>query len=128
MNIGGEDKEITPEMVDIRISSKEGFNVGMENNSFIILNTELTAELIEEGIAREMISKVQQLRKNKDYDIVDRIKVYYYSDDEFTLAIKNNEEYIKSETLAIEFINEKKSVDVYSLNDHEVYIEIEKIN
>ena len=126
--LGDEEKEITSEMVDIRISSKEGFNVGMENNNFIILNTELTTELIEEGIAREMISKVQQLRKNKDFDIVDRIKVYYSSDDEFTKALRNNEEYIKSETLAVELINEKTTDESYNLNDHEVFIAIKKIN
>ncbi|MBQ4060790.1 MAG: class I tRNA ligase family protein, partial [Bacilli bacterium] len=126
--LGDEEKEITSEMVDIRISSKEGFNVGMENNNFIILNTELTTELIEEGITREMISKVQQLRKNKDFDIVDRIKVYYSSDDEFTKALRNNEEYIKSETLAVELINEKTTDESYNLNDHEVFIAIKKIN
>ncbi len=128
MNIGGENKEITTDMVDIRISSKEGFNVGMENNNFIILNTELTNELIEEGIAREMISKVQQLRKNKDFDIVDRIKVYYSSDAEFVKALENNIEYVKSETLAVELINEKTTDDVYNLNDHEVFIKIERVN
>jgi len=127
MNIGGEDKVITSDMIDIRISSKEGFNVGMENNNFIILNTELTPALIEEGIAREMVSKVQQIRKNKDFDIVDRIKVYYYSDEEFVNAIKNNEDYIKNETLATELINTKNNEESYNLNDHEVFINIEKI-
>ncbi len=47
--------DITPDMVDVRIESKEGFNVGMENNKFIILNTELTRELILEGLARELV-------------------------------------------------------------------------
>jgi isoleucyl-tRNA synthetase len=59
MSIGGEDNEITKEMVDIGISSKEGFNVGMENNNFIILDTTLTDKLVLEGIAIEIISKVQ---------------------------------------------------------------------
>ena len=46
-------------MVDIRVESKEGFNASYEGNNFIVLNTTLTKELINEGIARELISKVQ---------------------------------------------------------------------
>ena len=68
MSFLGEDLTITKDMVDIRIDSKEGFNVGMQNNKFIILNTELTKELIYEGYARELVSKVQNLRKTKEFD------------------------------------------------------------
>ena len=60
-------------MVDIRIVAKDGFDVAMENNNFIILNTNLSKELIEEGISREFVSKIQNLRKLKEYDIADRI-------------------------------------------------------
>ena len=67
---------ITKDMVDIRIDSKEGFNVGMQNNKFVILNTELTEELVFEGYARELVSKVQNLRKTKEFDIADRIKLF----------------------------------------------------
>ena len=78
MIIDDKKMEITSNMVDIRISSKEGFNVGMENNNFIILDTTLTEELILEGIAREFISKIQNLRKSNDFDIVDRIIVRFH--------------------------------------------------
>ena len=76
LDVDGVEYEISPDMVDIRISAKEGFDVAMENNNFIILNTELTKELIEEGIAREFISKIQNMRKVKEYNIVDRITIY----------------------------------------------------
>ena len=126
MNIGGEDKEITPTMVDIRISSKEGFNVGMENNNFIILETALTEELILEGIAREMVSKVQQLRKTKDFNVADRIKLYYSGDEEIEKCIEKFSEYIKTETLSTDIIKKENLTENYDLNGHECKIDIER--
>ena len=128
LDIAGEEYDITPNMVDIRISSKEGFNVGMENNNFIILNTELTDELIMEGIAREMVSKIQQLRKNKDFDIVDRITIYYHGDDEFNQALNCYKDYIKSETLALEMIEDNNLSEQFDLNGHNVYLDVKKVS
>ena len=117
--------DIKPDMVDVRIESKEGFNVGMENNKFIILNTELTKELITEGLAREIVSKVQNLRKTNDFEIADRIKLYYDGDKEILEAFTNFSDYIKDETLAVVYENEKRG-ELVDINGHEVYIEIEK--
>ena len=75
MEVAGNNYDVNKDMVDIRISSKEGFNVGSENNNFVILNTTLTEDLILEGLARECVSKVQQLRKSSDFNIVDRINL-----------------------------------------------------
>ena len=55
MNIDDELYNITEDMIDVRVSAKEGYDVAKENNNFIILNTTLTDELIYEGIARELI-------------------------------------------------------------------------
>ncbi len=126
MNIGGEDKEITSNMVDIRISSKEGFNVGMENNNFIILDTSLTDELIKEGLARELISKVQNIRKENNYEIMDRITLYYKADDLVSDAIKEFEEFIKKETLSLDIIVKDDIEKSYDLNGHETFIELER--
>ena len=126
MNLGGEDKEITKDMVDIRISSKEGFNVGMENNNFIILDTTLTDDLILEGIAREMVSKVQQLRKNKDFNVVDRITLYYNGDTDIDNCVIKFNEYIKHETLSTEIVKKDKLTELYDLNGHDCYIDVER--
>jgi len=127
MNIGGEDREITLEMVDIRIDSKEGFNVGMLNNEFVILNTTLTNELINEGIARETISKIQQLRKTMNFDIVDRIKVEYSSDDEYEKSIKEFIEFISSETLAVEFVKTNEELETIDINGFNVGFKLTKV-
>ena len=126
LELGGEVKEITPDMIEIRISSKEGFNVGMENNNFIILNTELSLELIQEGLARETVSKVQNLRKTKEFDITDRINLYYNGDSEFVDALNNYMDYIKAETLAVDVIVKDNLEEKFDLNGHEVYLAVEK--
>ena len=125
LSLSGEDFEVNREMVDIRISSKEGFNVGMENNDFIILNTTLTDELIKEGIAREFISKVQNMRKLKDFNIIDRIHVTYSGDELVENSIHDFEDFIKSEVLALT-IEKKETDETFDLNGHEVTIGIVK--
>ena len=119
--------ELTSEMVDIRISSKEGFNAASSMGNFIILDTTLTPELINEGIARELISKVQQMRKNKDFDIVDRIKLYYEKNDEFKNAIENFIEMIKNETLSVEITEKSNNGEVMDLNGLSVKVDVERI-
>lgn len=127
MTIAKETYEIGEDFVDIRISAKDGFNVGMENNDFLLLNVERTEELLNEGIAREFVSKVQNLRKTNDYNVVDRIRIFVKGDEAFTKSLEMFKEYIEKETLA-HTIEEKESLqETFDLNGHEVYIEIEKI-
>ena len=125
VDFDGERLDITPDMVDIRIDAKEGFNVGMQNNKFIILNTELTEDLIYEGLAREFVSKVQNLRKSSGLDIADRIKLYYDGDADTNKAFEKFSDYIMSETLALVYEN-KKDGEATDINGHEVFIKIEK--
>lgn len=126
MSISEEEKEITSEMVEVRISSKEGFNVGMENNNFIILETTLTDELILEGIAREMVSKVQQLRKTKDFNVADRITLYYSGDEDVDNCVQQFADYIKNETLSLNIIKKEGLTEKCDLNGHECLIDVER--
>ena len=113
-------------MLDIRINSKEGFNASHENNNFIILNTTLTKELLDEGIAREFISKVQQIRKTNDYEMMDRITIYHTKDEKFENAIKNYVDYIKTETLADTIETIDKTDNTYDINGIELGIKLKK--
>ncbi len=126
ISIDKTDYDINQDLIDIRISSKEGFNVGMENNNFIILNTELTHELILEGNAREIVSKVQQLRKSKDFDVADRIKLYYSADEEIKETFETFGEYIKDETLSLDIIETDNLTENFDINGHEVKMNVEK--
>ena len=127
MNIGGTDYDIDLGMVDIRTNSKEGFDVATDSNNFIILNTELTNELIMEGIARELVSKVQNLRKTKDFDIADRITLYYNGDDEVTEAVEMFTDFIKNETLSKDIVVKSDLKEEVDLNGHTTYIDVERV-
>lgn len=128
INLDGEDTEILKDYVLITITAKEGFDVAMENNLFVILDTTLTPELINEGYAREFISKVQQMRKNNGYEILDNINIYYDGSDEIKEAIDEYEDYIKSETLAKSIIRIKDdTLEKVDLNGQMTGIRIEKI-
>lgn len=118
--------DVNNELVDIRISAKDGFNVAMENNQFVILNTELTQNLIQEGIARELVSKVQNIRKSNDFEITNRIVIFYNGNEEITNAIKSFEHFIKTETLANEIKKDENIKESYEINGHETFIRIER--
>ncbi|MFW6301382.1 MAG: isoleucine--tRNA ligase [Bacillota bacterium] len=129
VDLEGKEFTFTEEDVIINISNLEGFTVGMENNAFIILDTRLTPELKAEGYAREFVSKVQQLRKANDYEMLDRIEIEYDSDEEIQSAVADFEDYIKDETLAdrIEYVNGLETGEDYDLNGHAAKIKVEKI-
>ncbi len=118
---------LNKEMLDIRVNSKEGYNSGVINNSFIILNTTLTDDLINEGIARELISKVQNLRKVKDFNITDRIYIYYYADINLIEKLDKYIDFIKKETLSDSLIFEKTTDDITNLNGIDVYLDVKRV-
>ena len=125
VDLAGEAFEFGKDHVLINISSKEGFDVCMENNIFVILDTHLTSELIEEGYAREFISKVQQLRKSSNFEVLDNIDIKYCSDDEIATALANFDEYIKNETLALSIERvEDNTLEVFDLNGHNTGIKV----
>ena len=127
VTVDGELYEVTSEMVDIRVSAKEGYDVAKENNNFIILNTNLTEELIDEGIAREVVSKVQNLRKQKDFDVADRINLYYSADVKFDTVIEKFGDFIKNETLATEITRKENLTEEFDLNGLTVKLDVEKM-
>ena len=127
INLDGKDYILEKEMLDIRVNSKEGYNTGVLNNLFIILNTTLDEDLINEGIARELISKVQQLRKAKNFSITDRIYIYYYSEVSLLDKLDKYLDFIKKDTLCDMLIQEKIIDDISNLNGIEVYLDVKKV-
>lgn len=123
----GASVDLTPELVTVSISAKEGFTVKMENNRFVILDTTLTPELIQEGYMREFISKVQQMRKSNGYEMMDNIRIWYRADEEVTAAIDAAKEHICSETLGLSLESAAdKAFEEHDLNDHMTGIYLEK--
>ncbi|AHF09194.1 MULTISPECIES: isoleucine--tRNA ligase [Dehalobacter] len=129
VDVDGEQLDIVKDYVIVSISAKEGFTVTMENNLFVILDTTLTRELIDEGLARELVSKVQQMRKSNDFEMMDRIRIYFDGDDQVTSAIQSYQEYIKVETLAESIEKTPSTADLtkVNLNDHDTGVRVERI-
>ena len=126
IEVAGKPLEVTSTMVDIRIEAKTGFNVGMENNEYVILNTQLNEELINEGIAREIVSKVQTMRKNANLELTDRIVIEYSASDKVKTAVKDFAEYIKKETLANDILDSATQGEEFNINEEKVLIAILK--
>jgi isoleucyl-tRNA synthetase len=116
---------IEKDLIDVKISAKEGFAVAMENNVFVILDTTLTDELVSEGLAREFVSKIQQMRKQKDFDMSDRIRIYYQADDAVSAAMEAHGDYIMKETLALE-LQKRDGLTEYDLNGHKTGLDVER--
>ncbi|SJZ48984.1 isoleucine--tRNA ligase [Garciella nitratireducens] len=126
--LDGEEVEIKKDFVQVNISAKEGFKVETENNLFVILDTNLTQDLIDEGYAREFISKIQQMRKNANFEVVDHIYIYYNGDEDITRAVEKFEDYIKKETLAESIQKvEDDNLEKQNLNDHLTGMKVERV-
>jgi len=98
----GEAYEILPSEVEVRADAKSGFAVAADGAYLAALVTELTPELVSEGMAREFVRRLQDLRKTADLDVADRIKVSVVATPKLKAAIEANREYVTAETLAVE--------------------------
>jgi isoleucyl-tRNA synthetase len=131
ISVEGEAYEITPDEVEVRAEAKEGYAVASEGAYLAALVTELTPELVNEGLVREFVRRVQSLRKDADLDIADRIRLYYTASDRLTEAINAFEDYIKEETLSTDMVMGVIPEDLPFLQDEfdneTVKISIEKI-
>ncbi len=126
LDLNDEKIAVEKDFVDVKISAKEGFAVAMENNIFAILDTNLSQELIDEGISREIISKIQQMRKQNNYEMMDNINIFMSADAEVLGAVSKYEEYIKSETLALT-LEESASLPEFDINGHKTGLKIERV-
>jgi isoleucyl-tRNA synthetase len=100
VKVGGEVLEILPDEVEIRADAKTGLTVSQEGPYLAALKTDLTDELIAEGLAREFVRRVQDFRKQAGFDIADRIHLYYSASEKLTTAVEAHREYIMGEVLA----------------------------
>jgi len=97
-------KNITLEQSDVEITSKdiEGWLVASSGALTVALDVTITEELQKEGIARELVNRIQNLRKDSGFELTDRIAVQFQKDEQIINAINKNLEYIKTETLTDE--------------------------
>jgi len=102
IDVEGEMFEILPDEVQVRVDAREGYSAASESGYVVALETELSDELVYEGLAREVVRRIQDLRKQADLQIDDQIRVTYQASSRLDRAIELNREYIMGETLAVE--------------------------
>ncbi len=131
LQINGKELGILPEEVEVRLQAREGYSVASEGAYLAALVTELTPELIAEGLAREFVRRVQDLRKAADLDIADRIKLFYTATPVLQRAIEDFKEYIMTETLTRELVNKMPLEEMFTAEDafdtEKVLIGIKKV-
>ena len=127
LEFGGKSYTIDNSYVLKDVSSKEGYKAVMLNYKKVAINTILTQDLINEGLAREIVSKVQNLRKISDFDIADRIEMKYDGPDEIKEAVKSYKKYIMDEVLATKLSVSKTAKEELKINDYTMYISIKQV-
>ena len=104
LDINGNNVELTEEDLLIETAQTEGYVSESDGETSVVLDTNLTPELIEEGFVREIISKIQTMRKEAGFEVMDKIKVYAHGNDKIQDVMKAHEDEIKSEVLADEMV------------------------
>lgn len=126
LEFDGIDYLIEPNFVIKTIKAQDGFNAVMLNYKVVAINTVLDQDLINEGIAREIVSKIQNLRKTSGFDIADRIDVKFNGPKEVMDAIKHYKKYIMNEVLAVSFEEDSKANEEMKINEYTMNISISK--
>lgn len=115
---------------DVEISTKDipGWTVTSDGKTTVALDLKMTDELKSEGIAREFINRIQNLRKEKDFDLTDRINIVLEENTPFLEQIKQNETYISSEVLSnkIEIVSSLSNFNEIDIDDINFKVNVEK--
>ena len=120
--------EITTDDVEIFTKDIPGWTVASEGKTTVALDLTLTEELKSEGIAREFINRIQNLRKEKDFDLTDRISIQLEENSPFQRELINNNVYISEEVLSdkIEFVNSLSNFDEIEIDEERFKVKVEK--
>ena len=127
IKLNDKEYEVTPNYVIKTINSKDGYKAVMLNYKTVIINTALDKDLINEGIAREIVSKVQNLRKTSGFDIADRIDMIYNASKEVVDAINEFKEYIMDEVLALTLEESDMAETEFKINDYDMKVSIKQV-
>ncbi|GAB6282442.1 MAG: isoleucine--tRNA ligase [Ignavibacterium sp.] len=123
--------EILPEYLEIVSSEIQGWSVVSEEGITVAMDTELTEDLIAEGLAREFVNRVQNMRKDAGFEVTDRINISFVADKPFVEYISKFKNYISNETLAVNITNENLNdgyKQTWKIEEYDCSISIEKIN
>ena len=129
MDINGQNIELTKEDLLIEMTQMEGFEASSDKGITVVMDTNLTPELIEEGFVREIISKIQTMRKDAGFEVMDNINVYVKGNDKIAELMNKNADQIKKIVLGKEIVNGQMagfSKD-WNINGEDVILGVEKL-
>ncbi len=121
--------DLIPEDVAVHIQPREGFVFESLKDMFVALDTTLSPELLREGLARELVNKIQFGRKEQGFEIMDRIRVHWKGDEEIAAALAEHGDFVKSETLCDELLEspEIQGIEPVDINGKEVFLNIQRL-
>jgi isoleucyl-tRNA synthetase len=124
-------KPLSPEELLVNGREKQGFASAEEGGAVVIVSTELTPELVLEGLAREIVHRIQNLRKDAGFEIADRIKTYYAGDQTIGDVMRRHADYVRQETLSVELSADAPEHGVHSesanIDGHEVMLAVVRV-
>jgi isoleucyl-tRNA synthetase len=131
LNIDGEDLAISKDDVEIISTEITGWVVEAEAGITVAIDAELDEALIEEGLAREFVNRIQNMRKDAGFDVTDKIIINFTGSENFVKAIKNFNQYISTETLAEKLSENNKTgsgfTQEFKIGEFDCSINIEKV-
>jgi isoleucyl-tRNA synthetase len=130
VTVEGETIELAPDEVQIERTPREGLAVTAEQDLVVALEINLTDDLVREGLGREVVNKIQNMRKTRSLEVTQRIRVRYATDDPYLVrACEEYSAYIMGETLAVEFTrvaDPGESASDWDINGRSILISFEK--
>ena len=129
LDIDGTPVELTMEDVLTEMTQKEGYVSETDNGITVVLDTNLTEELLEEGFVREVISKIQTMRKEADFEVMDHIRISVANNEKVAQIVQKNEQTIKEDVLADEVILGQANgyTKEWNINGEQVVLGVEKL-
>lgn len=115
-SLDGDSFEVTPEEVEVRTFTEiaEGYGVADDSGYWSVVDATLTDSLVNEGLAREVVRRVQNMRRNADFNIADNITVVYTASARLTQAIEQFSDYIRAETLSVSLESGEMNGDLHT--------------
>ena len=128
INVDGVDEELSREDLLIESAQCDGYVSDSDYGITVALETTLSEELIEEGFVREVISKIQTMRKDSGFEVMDHIKIYQSGSDKVKSVMEKNADVIKDETLAEEIVfGDYSTMKEWNINGENVSLGVERI-
>ncbi|MBQ7901175.1 MAG: class I tRNA ligase family protein, partial [Clostridia bacterium] len=127
-DVDGTEIKLEREDLLIEAAQTEGFASESDHGITVVLDTNLTDELIEEGFVREIISKIQTMRKDSDFDVMDNIEIHISGNEKIAAIMDKNADFIKDEVLALAINSDSKcdNSKEWNINGEKVFIGVER--